>query len=318
MSQTCVSVIICVYTLDRLNDIHEAVGSVLAQTLKPHEVIASVDHNEELLHRLKAELPPEVKLVLNDGAPGLSETRNAGIRASTGAIVAFIDDDAVAEESWLEELTRHFRNPPVVGVGGSVRPRWLDGTRPGWFPEELDWVVGCTYKGLPVCGNVVRNMIGCSMSFRKEALELAGLFESEVGRVGKSRGVGEEAEMCLRIKRAIPEASIIYEPRSVVYHKVPPWRVSLKYLAQRSYNEGFYKNVVKRLAAKSSPQPLSVENAYLRYLLLSAIPRRLVRFYKPVMLAQAGAIMISIAATGLGYIWAMTGRRHSLWQVPLQ
>ncbi|GAJ08666.1 unnamed protein product, partial [marine sediment metagenome] len=43
-----VSVVICAYTTERLQDIHEAVDSVRAQTLKPHEVILALDHNEEL------------------------------------------------------------------------------------------------------------------------------------------------------------------------------------------------------------------------------------------------------------------------------
>ena len=91
-----VSVIICAYSMERLRDIHEAVDSVLSQTLKPHEVIIAVDHNKELFHRLESEIPTEVKLVLNEGAHGLSETRNVGIRYSSGEIVAFTDDDAVA------------------------------------------------------------------------------------------------------------------------------------------------------------------------------------------------------------------------------
>ena len=67
MNQTTVSVIICGYTTERLKDIHEAVDSVLRQTLKPQEVIVAVDHNEELFQRLEAELPPEVKVVISKG-----------------------------------------------------------------------------------------------------------------------------------------------------------------------------------------------------------------------------------------------------------
>ena len=118
-----ISVIICCYTMERLNDIKEAVESVLNQTLKPHEVILAVDHNEELFRKLvetyrdsieiRRKFPNlnecqsiSIKIVLNTGAQGLSETRNVGIRASTGDIVAFIDDDAIAEPDWLEHLVR--------------------------------------------------------------------------------------------------------------------------------------------------------------------------------------------------------------------
>lgn len=308
VKQPTVSVVICAYTAERLKDIHEAVDSVLAQTLKPHEVIVAVDHNEDLFHRLRSSLPGEVSVVLNRTVRGLSETRNAGIRHSTGDIVAFIDDDAVAADTWLEHLTAHFSRPEVAGVGGRAVPHWSDGKRPNWFPEELDWIVGCTYKGLPLNGNECRNMIGCNMSFRRDCLQLAGLFSSEVGRIGRVQGVGEEAEICLRVKQVMPGKVILYEPQATIYHKVPAWRVGLKYLIQRSYNEGFYKTIVKRLSGNHSGPVLSTEGAYLSYLLRTAIPARLRRFYQPYAIPQAGAILLSTSATVTGYLWGSIRR----------
>ena len=300
-----VSVIICAYSMERLRDIHEAVDSVLSQTVKSHEVIIAIDHNKELFHRLESELPPEAKLVLNEGAHGLSETRNVGIRYSSGEIVAFMDDDAVAEHNWLENLIPPFENSKTMAVGGRIIPQWLDCKRPKWFAEELDWIVGCNYRGRTVKGNEIRNVQGGNMAFRKVVFEPVGSFCTEVGRIGKLQGVGEEAEICLRIKHSIPEALILYEHKAIIYHKVPLWRVRLKYLVLRSYNEGFYKSIIKKLSSSISRKPLSTERAYLRYLLLTAIPQRLRRFYKPWALAEAGAIMISIAAAGMGYV---TGR----------
>lgn len=302
MNQLPVSVVICAYTQERLKDIHEAVDSVLAQTARPHQVIVAVDHNERLLDVLKPELPPGVEISLNEGARGLSETRNVGIRSSTGEVVAFIDDDAIAEATWLENLSKHYEDPRVVAVGGRAVPMWQAGDRPKWFPEELDWVIGCTYKGLPLHGSEVRNMIGCNMSFRTECFRRAGFFSSEVGRTGKLQGVGEEAYICLRISQAMPGSRILYEPEAVIRHKVPSWRLGPRYLMGRSYDEGFYKTIVKRLSPHSPSGVLSVENSYLRYLLLSAIPRRLKMFYRPQAMAQVGAIMLSTCATGAGYI----------------
>jgi len=307
-----VSVIICVYTMERLQDIREAVGSVLAQTLKPHEVIVAVDHNKELFHKLQSELSPQVKLVLNEGPRGLSETRNVGVRSSTGEIVAFIDDDAMADRSWLEDLTKHFSDPLVAAVGGTVMPQWLNGKRLRWFLEELDWVVGCTYKGLPLNGNRVRNVLGCNMAFKTGVVKQVGFFSTEVGRFGKTQGVGEEAEICLRIKHEMPEAQILHEHRAVTYHKVPAWRLSLRYSAQRSYNEGLYKRLVKDFSPDSSLKPLSTEYSYLRHLLFAAIPQGLRRFYKPWALAQVGAIMISMAATGIGYLAGKVAPKQAL------
>jgi len=304
-----VSVIICCYTLDRLADVHEAVDSVLAQTLTPHEVIISVDHNEELLERLREELPPSVALVSNDGERGLSETRNVGVRAATGDIVAFIDDDAVAEPEWLERLTRPFSDPRVAGVGGRAVPLWIDGEKRTWFPEELYWTVGCTYEGMPVAKGGIRNVMGCNMAFRKEVLSLVGLFGTGLGRVGKGvSGTAEETEACLRIRQVNHDHLIVFQPDARILHKVPSSRLTARYLLSRSWDEGLHKAKMNRTFAHQSS--LSVEASYLRHLLLKGIPRRLMHPFRGASLAQAGAILASIMATGAGFAWGLvSGRR---------
>ena len=56
-------------------------------------------------------------------AANISAARNAGIVAAAGDIVAFIDDDAVAEPSWLRHLTAPFDDPGIAATGGFVRGR---------------------------------------------------------------------------------------------------------------------------------------------------------------------------------------------------
>ena len=296
-----VSVIICAYTMERLNDIHEAVNSVLTQTLKPHEVILAVDHNEELRDKLQNKLPQEVKLILNDGNNrGAVATDNVGIANSSGDFIAFIDDDAIAEKGWLENLVKHYNDPTIVAVGGKLVSVW-DEARPSWFPEELDWIVGGTYKGHPEIQTQVRNLILCNMSVKKQVFKAVGIFATELGR-SKNWGTGAESEFFLRMKQQQADAIILYEPDAIVYHKVPPKRTSLKYVVLRSYNEGFHKAKIEKTSADLSQNPLSMEYTYLRYLLITAIPKRLKGFYKRGSLSQAGVIMISIAATGTGYL----------------
>jgi cellulose synthase/poly-beta-1,6-N-acetylglucosamine synthase-like glycosyltransferase len=318
-----VSVIICTYTFKRLNDTKEAVGSVLSQNLKPYEIIISVDHNEELYQELvgtygdlvenpgaslkndkSQHQPPPLKLIHNTGIQGLSESRNAGIRASSGDIITFSDDDAIAEQDWLEKLVAPFVDSYVVAVGGRAIPLWLNGKRPIWFPEELDWIIGCDYKGLPLKGNEIRNVHGCNMAFRKKCFELIGGFATSMGGINETPRGGEEAHLCLRIKYEMADSLIIYEPGAIIHHKVHAWRLNLKYLIRRSFNEGFYKRVVKKISPKSSQQKqvLSTENSYLRFLILKSIPRRLVQFYKIGNILQIGSIIISMAATSTGYI----------------
>ena len=130
-------------------------------------------------------------MVANTGTRGLSGARNTGVDAASGDIVAFLDDDAAAADGWLAALTAPFADPHVVGTGGGAEPVWTL-PRPGWFPDEFGWVVGCSYRGLPVTRAPVRNPIGCNMAFRRAALLEVGGFRDEVGpgrdAAGRLRG----------------------------------------------------------------------------------------------------------------------------------
>lgn len=310
MNYPSVSVIICAYTEERLKDIHEAVDSVLAQTLKPLEVIVSVDHNEELFHRLRSELPSQVNVVLNDGAYGSSETRNVGIRLAAGDIVACMDDDAVAEGSWLVNLVPAFDNPRVAAVGGQSLPVWPEGKPPFWFPEEFDFVLGCTgHKRLILeASGEIRNVTGSNMAFRADLFRRIGFCDETLGRCVAS-GVkfnaigGEEAEICLRIKSKMPESMILFRPESVVHHKVALQRATLRYVFKFCFREGITRVMIGKLVSQYGQEPLAAEGAFLRRLLSVSLPHRLKTFYRPASLAQAAVITTNLSIMGTGYLW---------------
>ena len=126
---TDVSVVICAYTLRRWHDLSTAVRSVIEQEPRPREVIVVVDHNDALRERLKAsELA--VRIVPNGFPTGLSGARNAGVAASDGTIVAFLDDDARARPGWLAALLGAYADDhghAVRGRGGVPSERHSDG-----------------------------------------------------------------------------------------------------------------------------------------------------------------------------------------------
>ena len=163
-----ISVIICAYTEDRLNELIAAVESVQQQILPPREIIVVIDHNPDLMKRCREEVPG-VLVIENGEAKGLSGARNSGASIAKGEVVAFLDDDAIAEPDWIEQLCAWYDNPQVVGVGGKIEPLWLQ-THPSWFPNEFNWVVGCTYQGMPAESTRVRNVTGANMSVRRHVL----------------------------------------------------------------------------------------------------------------------------------------------------
>ena len=268
-------------------------------------MILVLDPVPELMEFYKSRLSENVKIVMSEKR-GLSNARNVGVRQAQGLIVAFIDDDAVADRYWLQNLIKDYEDLDVVGVGGYIQPSWESG-RPFWFPEELDWIVGCSYKGLPEHKAIVRNPIGCNMSFRKSVFEKVGYFRSDVGRFGKVLLAGEEPEFSLRVLKKIPNSKIIYDPSPVVYHKVGKSRVRFQYSLRRSFYEGVSKALI--VGGEGSVSSLSAENRYLGYLLKTAVPSKLKRVYRFDSLCQLLTLFFSTSAVFLGYIFGRLERQ---------
>ena len=296
---TAISVVICAYTEDRWNDLVEAVASVEAQSLAARETIVVIDHNPEMLERVRRELSGVVA-VENSEQRGLSGARNGGIAVAKGEVIAFIDDDALANPDWLERLAEAYRDQRVIGVGGAVDALWLEG-RPRAFPEEFDWIVGCTYRGLPEVTSPVRNPIGANMSFRADVFERVGTFTSGIGRVG-TRPVGcEETEFGIRATRGRPEEIVLYEPRARVRHRVPGARGRFRYFRTRCYSEGLSKALVARCAGAGDA--LASEWTYTLRTLPLGVLRGLGRALRGDIggLGRAAAIVAGLAITTVGY-----------------
>jgi GT2 family glycosyltransferase len=299
------SVVICAYTEDRWDDIRAAVESVERQRRRPHELILVVDHNPDLHLRLKREYPDAV-VVENTAERGLSGGKNTGTAIAAGEFVAFLDDDAVADPGWLEALEGGFGDPAVVGVGGRTLPLWAAGRRPAWFPEEFDWTVGCTYRGMPEQRSPIRNVMGGNAAFRRELITEVGGFRSGIGRSvqgRKSRPLGcEETEFCIRLAQRRPGSVMLYEPDAVIGHKVPAARSRFSYFRSRCYAEGLSKALVT--ASVGAGDGLASERAHA----LKALPRGVLRGVAdalrgdPAGLGRAAAIVVGLAWTAWGYL----------------
>ncbi|MBC2866620.1 glycosyltransferase family 2 protein [Streptomyces mexicanus] len=313
MSGPGVSVVICVYTEDRWEDILAAVSSVRAQSRPPLETLLVVDHNTALLDRLSSQYKDadDVRVLANAGPRGLSAGRNTGIAASRGEVVAFLDDDAVAERDWLRRFAEAYADPRVMAVGGRTVPVWASGRRPAWFPEEFDWVVGCTYKGLPPGRVRVRNVLGGNASFRRSAFNAAGGFATGIGRDGDKRPLGcEETELCIRLTRARPEAVLLIDDRAVIHHRVPGAREHFRYFRTRTFAEGLSKALVAR--SVGADKGLESERRYTTRVLPAGVARGLrdALLARPGGAGRAGAIVAGVLTAAGGYaVGSLRARR---------
>jgi glycosyltransferase involved in cell wall biosynthesis len=298
-----ISVVICAYTLERWADLQRAAASVRAQTLSALETIVIIDGNEALLALATAELNG-VTVLRNVHRPGLSGGRQTAADYASGEILAFLDDDAIADVEWLAEMAPAYADANVLGVGGLVAPIWSNPV-PRWLPPEFYWVIGCTYTGMPVSNGRIRNPIGANMSMRRTVIRGTGPFEPRLGRVERGKpvsGTAEETEYCIRAAQRHPGGYWAYRPRSRVRHVVTPQRSTWSYFVLRCRVEGRAKAILTELTGAGAG--LSAERSYVR----SALPRAVARELRcaargrPVGLACAAAVLAGFSITTAAYL----------------
>lgn len=297
-----VSVILCTYSPAMFDHFKECLESLISQTYSDIEIICIVDGNEEYYKMITDKLSnlvsdERVKLYLNDENLGLTESRNRGVKLASGDVVGFIDDDAVAEPDWVEELVKMYTGD-VVAAGGKLLPQWVAG-KPRWFPEEFYWMIGATYLGFPEGVAEVRNTFGSNISFRKEVFEsVEGFNPSKFGIKGKGQLQAGETELCDRVRKRFGRG-VMYNPGAVVHHKIFSKRTKIKFLIKRAYWQGFSKAVME------GSSDISEERSFLRYLLINRTLSRLGRFFRGSgeNLLKLVFVWLFTFFVGVGYIY---------------
>ena len=303
---TDATVVLSTHDLGRWPFLVAAVESIFAERHGPAHVVISVDQNDELLERVR-QTWPQATAVPNKGRRGASSTRNTGAECAETPFIAFIDDDIRVRDGWLSRLLAPFSDPSVVGTGGGVVARWQAG-RPAWFPEEFDWVVGASHRGMPTARSAVRNVWSENMAVRTEAFRAVGGFRTGFGKVG-SVSSPEDTDLCIRISADTAGKQWVYVPDAVAEHHVPIGRASLYHFLRRNYYEGYGKIELAYLLGRQ--EKLQDERDYLRRI----VPAGILAGFKAAAvrrdlngLRKAGAMIVGVLAAGAG---AMIAKSHA-------
>jgi glycosyltransferase involved in cell wall biosynthesis len=311
-----VSVVVCTHTVERYADLKEAVESVLANGYDDREVVVVSDGSETVYERARADFGDHAEVVvhLQERNEGLLSARNTGARVASGDVVAFVDDDGVADEDWLSELVAVYersREPwssgasdeEILAVGGRMVPAWVAG-EPEFLPEEFRWLIGVTHRGFADGPGEVRNTNGSNISFRAETFAALGGFDTDVGgRKGDNHLQGGETELCARLREEFG-VGVQYNPDAVVAHKIFDYRTDPRWLLERAFWQGYSKRGMQVFVPESTGE----EGAFLADLLFRFAPGRvrgLVADFSRAKLAQLLMLFALTGAVGAGYLYGV-------------
>jgi glycosyltransferase involved in cell wall biosynthesis len=309
-----VSVVLCTHTLDRYDHLREAARSVQDGTYDDWELVLVSDGNPEVAERMREEFAAEREagdcvVHENDENLGLLGARNNGAAVASGDVVAFLDDDAIADERWLELLVDAYETRDRIAVGGRMVGAWVAG-KPDFLPAEFYWLVGVTHRGFGPDGGwdgwttegEVRNTMGSNISFRAETFDALDGFETDIGgRRGDNHLQGGETELCARMAAEFDEG-VWYVPEAEVAHKVFEYRTEPKWLLERAFWQGYSKRGMEHFVPESAGE----EDAFLGDLLTEFLPRRLrslVRRPSTAKLSQLVFLGLCTAFVGFGYCY---------------
>jgi glucosyl-dolichyl phosphate glucuronosyltransferase len=313
---TDISAIVCTHRIERWPLLLECLASLEHQTLQPLEVIVVVDGEPGIRERLNQRAGPEITLS-TPRPSGLSAARNLGLTRASGAFAAFLDDDAVADASWLETLRAVLGDETIAGVGGSSLPAW-EGKKPAWMPEELLWAVGCSYRGMPATQAEVRNVYGGSACFRRDIFTRFGGFDVNLGRTAVGLAGCEETELCLRVQSKSRGLRFIHEPRAVIHHRVTADRQTVGYLLSRCASEGRSKAILRVINGGSSNRPLAREARYLSRTVPLAIATNVRQFLRGDRWGLVRAVLLAVAVSDTVLSYSATRVRSFLGALTLQ
>lgn len=178
---------------------------------------------------------------------GRSSALNAGIRTTEGDLVGMIDDDEEIDTDWYARAYGAFTESAFDFIGGPYVPRW--GARPpDWLPMNYVGVIGWIdggdqavaygedYPGILMGGNAV---------LTRAILERVGLYRTSLSRTGKRLLAGEDEDMYGRLLAA--GARGVYLPDLIIYHYVPPERLTKQYFRRWCFWRGVSRGMLNKV-----------------------------------------------------------------------
>ena len=226
-----ISVVIVTY--NRLPEVKEAVSTLMNQSVKPFEIIVIDDaSNPPLTMEVNFE---KFALIRLDEEQGLSKARNIGINAARGDYIAFLDDDTVPSQNWIEAVRTGINSGAEV-LGGPLEPLFLAKPPDWWSKKDFGFIAGV--------GNAYdRQIWGANMIFKRTVFSKIGLFNPQLGRRKGKLWSSEDDQI---VRKAKVHCHSLFVPEAKVLHMVKSNKLSLNYMFEWSFYEGKSRKILDR------------------------------------------------------------------------
>lgn len=195
----------------------------------------SSDSTKEVVLEWKRKSPITIQYLF-ESRPGAHFARNSAAKVAIGRILYFTDDDMIADCELLSEITRVFNLDPMIGTAtGRVLPKWE--TPP---PEWIIKLCNNGYLSLQDLGDGViiededLGVWSCHQAIKRDVFFESGGFNPDIVN-GEAIGDNETG---LNIKIRQLGYKFGYNGKSVIYHMIPPARMTQDYLNKRLANQG--------------------------------------------------------------------------------
>jgi len=181
---------------------------------------------------------------------GLAYARNTGLRAASGEVVVFLDDDTLADAHFLECLLTAYEKTGADAIGGRVELYW-GASRPHWLTDDLLGVLGYYVPALE-CMRLEgpAGFSSSNFSVKIKALQDVGCFSPLLSKRPDMPLSAEVYDLCRRLQRA--GHTLWYEPTAFVIHRVPAARLVRPFFVGRAYWQGRSEVLAQYVESKSS------------------------------------------------------------------
>ena len=255
------SVSVCICTHNRPGYVRDCLAGLANQTVGPEtfETLiidsGSTDGVYAELAAMVAETP-NARLIRID-RPGVSIARNAGAGAAKSDYIAYIDDDAIPANDWIEQIRQAITDLGGVPalLGGRILPIW-EAPLPEWWPTRLRGVLSIIeadgrgiYRRRGAAGDLAP--YGANMVIHVTTMRSIGGFGDSAGREGAKLLSDEDVQLAWRLQDA--GYAVHYESRIIVHHQIQSGRLTPEWLLRRMYWQGASSVATRRLIAGSQP-----------------------------------------------------------------